>query len=70
VSLAAEILDKWAPVLGSVELKGGSRGVFDVEVDGQKVFSKALLDRFPAEGEIANLLRPKLGPPPQWRPTH
>ena len=70
MSLAGEILDKWAPVLGGVELKSGSRGVFDVELDGEKVFSKALVDRFPAEGEIANLLRPKLGPPPQWRPTH
>ena len=70
MSLAGEILDKWAPVLSGVELKSGSRGVFDVELDGEKVFSKALVDRFPAEGEIANLLRPKLGPPPQWRSTH
>ena len=69
MSLAGEILDKWAPVLEGVELKSGSRGVFDVELDGEKVFSKALLDRFPAEGEIVKLLTPKLGPPPQWRPT-
>jgi predicted Rdx family selenoprotein len=69
VSLAGEILDKWAPVLEGVELKSGNRGVFDVELDGEKVFSKALLNRFPAEGEIAKLLAPKLGPPPQWRPT-
>jgi selenoprotein W-related protein len=70
VSLAEEIMDKWAPALSGLELKTGSRGVFDVELDGEKVFSKALLDRFPAEGEIAKLLRPKLGPPPHWRPTH
>jgi selT/selW/selH-like putative selenoprotein len=69
VSLAGEILDKWAPVLEAVELKSGSRGVFDVELDGEKVFSKALLDRFPAAGEIVKLLTPKLGPPPQWRAT-
>jgi selT/selW/selH-like putative selenoprotein len=69
VSLAGEILDKWAPVLEGVELKSGSRGVFDVELDGEKVFSKALLNRFPAEGEIAKLLAPQLGPPPKWRPT-
>jgi selT/selW/selH-like putative selenoprotein len=70
VSLAEEILDKWSPVLGGVELKTGSRGVFEVSVDGQKVFSKALLDRFPGDGEIAKLLLPQLGPPPQWRSKH
>ncbi len=62
-------MDKWAPVLSGVELKTGSRGVLDVQLDVEMVFSKALLDRFPAEGEIAKLLTPKLGPPPQWRPT-
>ncbi|TMD01841.1 MAG: hypothetical protein E6I58_02000 [Chloroflexi bacterium] len=70
MSLAEEIMDKWAPVLSGVELKTGSRGVFDVEIDGEKIFSKALLARFPAEGEIKKLLAPKLGPPPEWRSKH
>ncbi len=63
-------MDRWAPVLSGVELKTGSRGVFDVQVDGEKVFSKGLLNRFPADGEIAKLLTSKLGPPPHWRSTH
>ena len=63
-------MDGWAPVLGGVELKTGSQGRFEVSVDGQEVFSKARLDRFPATGEIAKLLGAKLGPPPEWRPTH
>jgi len=70
VSLATEIMDKWAPVLGGVELKTGSRGVFDVAVDTETVFSKGLLKRFPAKGEIGKLLAPKLGPPPEWRSKH
>jgi hypothetical protein len=41
-----------------------------VLIDGQEVFSKARLDRFPAEGEVKRLLEPRLGPPPRWRPDH
>ena len=63
-------MDRWAPLLGGVDLKTGSRGVFDVQVDGETIFSKAGLSRFPAEGEIVGLLRPRLGPPPQWRSKH
>lgn len=36
----------------------GSGGVFDVDVDGELVFSKlASGDRFPEEGEVARLIR-------------
>ena len=69
MSLAQEILSRWAPALGGVELKTGSKGRFEVAIDGQEVFSKDRLDRFPARGEIAKLLEPRLGSPPQWRPT-
>ncbi len=60
---------RWAPLLDGVELKTGSKGRFEVLIDGQEVFSKARLDRFPAEGEVAKLLEPRLGPPPTWRST-
>jgi len=63
-------MDRWAPVLDGVELKTGSKGRFEVLVDGDEVFSKARLSRFPAEGEVAKLLEPKLGSPPQWRSSH
>ena len=69
MSLAEELLGRWAPVLGGVELKTGSHGVFEIAIDEEEVFSKARLDRFPAKGEIAKLLSPKLGPAPEWRPT-
>jgi len=70
VSLAEELLDRWAPVLSGLELKTGSRGRFEVHVDGEEVFSKARLDRFPAKGEIVKILEPRLGSPPEWRPSH
>jgi len=34
----------------------GDKGVFDVVVDGDKIFSKFEVDRFPEDGEIAGLL--------------
>lgn len=63
-------MDRWAPVLDGVELKTGSKGRFEVLVDGDEVFSKARLSRFPADGEVAKLLEPKLGSPPKWRSSH
>jgi selT/selW/selH-like putative selenoprotein len=70
VSLAEELMDRWAPLLDGVELKTGSKGRFEVLIDGQEVFSKARLNRFPADGEVAKALETRLGPPPQWRSSH
>jgi selenoprotein W-related protein len=39
-----------------VELIAGSGGVFDVVVEGRRIFSKAAAGRFPEEGEIARLI--------------
>ena len=39
-----------------VELIAGSNGVFEIAVDGQLVFSKKKLGRFPEDGEIVKLL--------------
>jgi selenoprotein W-related protein len=40
-----------------VVLVKGSGGVFDVVVDGKKVFSKHETGRFPEPGEVLALLR-------------
>jgi len=50
-----------------VELKTGSKGVFEVILDGQTVFSKREEKRFPHEGELAALLEARLGPRLGWR---
>ena len=70
MSLATEILDRWAPALSDVELKTGSKGRFEVALDGEEIFSKAGLGRFPMRGEVVKLLEPRLGPAPAWRSKH
>jgi selenoprotein W-related protein len=37
-----------------------SGGVYEVEVDGEKIFSKKELKRFPRDGEILHRIREKL----------
>lgn len=52
-SLGAEISDKFD---SEIDLIPGSGGVFEISLDGNKVFSKKALGRFPVEGEIEGLL--------------
>ncbi|HER63341.1 MAG TPA: SelT/SelW/SelH family protein [Desulfobacteraceae bacterium] len=40
-----------------VELIAGANGVFEVSVDGELVFSKNRLGRFPEDGEIVRLIQ-------------
>jgi hypothetical protein len=65
--VTAEIMERWAPILVGVDLLTGSKGVFDVVVDDQTVFTKAQARRRPRPGEIPALLEPILGPPLTWR---
>ncbi len=47
--MAAELKQEYGV---DAELIKGSGGVFDVVVEGRKVFSKHDVDRFPEEGEV------------------
>ncbi len=38
-----------------VELLASSGGVYEVVVDGKRIFSKKMLNRFPDDGEIVAL---------------
>jgi selenoprotein W-related protein len=67
VSLASEVLDRWAPIMRAVELISSSGGTFDISLDGQLVFSKKAAGRFPKPGEVAALFEKKLGPALEWR---
>jgi len=42
------------------ELFEGGSGVFDVEVDGERIFSKHQTGRFPEDQEILTALRPRV----------
>lgn len=48
----------WKPVL----IKG-SGGVFEVRADGERVFSKKQVGRFPNPGEVIEALRARASPP-------
>jgi selenoprotein W-related protein len=67
VSLAAELLSRWAPIMRAVELVSGSGGRFEISLDGEIVFSKKAAGRFPDSGEVAGLFEEKLGPALDWR---
>ena len=43
----------------TADLVRGSGGVFDVVVDGAKVYSKHATGRFPEPGEVVDLLKKK-----------
>jgi predicted Rdx family selenoprotein len=69
VSLASELLARWAPIMRTVELRSGGSNRFEITLDGELLFSKKALDRFPEPGEIAGLFERRLGPPLEWRQT-
>jgi len=55
--LADELLNTFGRRLTSVTLRIGQRGDFEITSDGELIFSKQQLDRFPNQGEIVHLLR-------------
>jgi selT/selW/selH-like putative selenoprotein len=67
VSLADELLSRWAPIMRAVELQSGNNGRFEVMLDGELLFSKKATGRFPKPGEVAGLFERKLGPALEWR---
>jgi predicted Rdx family selenoprotein len=67
VSLAGEILDGWAPVLSAVELKSGTKGRFEVTLDGELIFSKSSLGRHAHRGEVKAEVERRIGKPLAWR---
>jgi len=50
-----------------VELQSGSHGRFEIALDGELMFSKKAIGRFPKPGEVAALLEKQVGPPLDWR---
>jgi len=48
--VAAELKDAFSVETKLIE---GSKGIFDVKVDGKLVYSKYETNRFPEEGEVA-----------------
>jgi selenoprotein W-related protein len=62
VSAANELLTNYQHVISELRLITGSRGVFDVRIDGELVFSKYEAGRHAKPGELVGILREWLGP--------
>jgi len=62
VGLTDELLKGWAPIIEDIDLLPSSKGRFEVTLDGDLIFSKAALGRHAEPGEIANIVRERLGP--------
>ena len=55
-----DLLHHYQHVIDDVTVVTGSKGVFDVEVDGQLVYSKQLTGRHARPGEVLELFRAQL----------
>jgi selenoprotein W-related protein len=58
--LAAEVLNRYATKIGEFTLIPSSGGVFELTFNGELLFSKKELGRFPDEGEILRLLEGRI----------
>ena len=54
-------MEGWSPILSALELVPGTGGVFDVDVDGERVFTKAMIGHYPQPDEVLPLLRERIG---------
>jgi len=55
------VLEEWEEdLLGAVELVPGANGIFDVHLDGELVFTKSMLGRYPDPDDVLPLLRSRL----------
>ncbi|HSS09673.1 MAG TPA: Rdx family protein [Acidimicrobiales bacterium] len=62
VGLTDELLKGWAPIIKDIELLPSSKGRFEVTLDDDLIFSKAKQGRHANPGEIAALVRDRIGP--------
>jgi len=57
VRAAGELLSDYQHVIESLTLVTGSKGIFDVEVDGELLYSKHATGRHAEPGEVLGLFR-------------
>jgi selenoprotein W-related protein len=50
-------------VIRTLEIVPGTGGIFDVDVDGEQVFTKSMLGRYPQPDDVLPLVQQRLGPP-------
>ena len=57
----AELLHHYQHVIEDITVVTGSKGVFDVEIDGRVLYSKQFTGRHAEPGEVLELFRAQLG---------
>jgi selT/selW/selH-like putative selenoprotein len=62
VSATNDILSRYQHEIDEVRLVMGSKGVFDVTVDGELIYSKAQTGRHAKPGEVLTRFREFVGP--------
>jgi selenoprotein W-related protein len=62
VSAARDLLHDYQHVIESLTLVTGSKGVFDVVVDGRPLYSKRATGRHAQPGEVLALFREQYAP--------
>ncbi len=59
MSAASDLLSNYQHIIESLTLTTGSKGVFDVTVDGEMLYSKHSTDRHANPGEVLDLFTDK-----------
>jgi selenoprotein W-related protein len=56
----ARLLEEHEDELATIEVVTGANGIFDVHVNGELVFTKSMLGRYPEPDEVVPLIRAQL----------
>lgn len=60
--MAQELLSTFEDDIGGVTLEPGSGGIFEVSADGQKIWSRKEMGRFPDIKELKQAVRDQVAP--------
>lgn len=60
VALTRTLLNEHTNTIEKVEIVPGSGGIYDVKLDGEMIFSKTELSRYPEKDEIEDIIKEKL----------
>lgn len=66
MSATADLLSSYQHVIESLTLRTGTKGVYDVTVDGQLIYSKAETGRHAEPGEVLDLFTQLVGDIPRY----
>ncbi|MCZ6455735.1 MAG: Rdx family protein [Actinobacteria bacterium] len=61
MSTASDLLQNYQHVVKSLTFTTGSKGIFNVTVDGELLYSKAVTGRHAESGEVLQLFTEKYG---------